>query len=169
MTDPKPSSQARLTHLDQQGNAQMVDVTSKEDTRRTARAEGWIRMSAEALDLIREGNAPKGDVLATARVAGIMAGKRTAELIPLCHVLPATSIKIDMDLDAELPGVRVRGTAEVAGQTGVELEALTAVTVALLTVYDMVKAVDRGMEIGAVRLVHKAGGRSGTWERDAGG
>lgn len=141
----------------------MVDVSDKVGTSREALAEGWIRMNADTLDLIRAGDAPKGDVLGTARIAGIQAGKRTGELIPLCHILPAMSVQVDVALDPDVPGVRARATARVAGQTGVELEALTAVSVALLTVYDMVKAVDRGMEIGGIRLLEKKGGRSGSW------
>ncbi len=152
-----------LTHIGPDGAARMVDVSAKAESAREAEAEGWIRMSQEALELILEGNAPKGDVLGTARIAGIQAGKRTGELIPLCHVLPATSLEVQLDPDRSLPGVRVRATARVTGQTGVELEALTATSVALLTVYDMVKAVDRGMEIGGVRLLRKSGGRSGSW------
>ena len=154
---------SELTHLGPDGAARMVDVSDKLGTSREALAEGWIRMSPATLELIRAGDAPKGDVLGTARIAGIQAGKRTGELIPLCHILPATSVQVDLELDPELPGVRVRATARVAGQTGVELEALTAVSVSLLTIYDMVKAADRGMEMGGIRLLKKEGGRSGSW------
>jgi cyclic pyranopterin phosphate synthase len=157
---------SELTHLGPDGAARMVDVSDKLGTSREALAEGWIRMSPATLALIRAGDAPKGDVLGTARIAGIQAGKRTGELIPLCHILPATSVQVDLELDPELPGVRVRGTARVAGQTGVELEALTAVSVSLLTIYDMVKAADRGMEMGGIRLLKKEGGRSGSWSAE---
>jgi cyclic pyranopterin phosphate synthase len=157
---------SELTHLGPDGAARMVDVSTKLGTSREALAEGWIRMSPATLALIRAGDAPKGDVLGTARIAGIQAGKRTGELIPLCHILPATSVQVDLELDPELPGVRVRATARVAGQTGVELEALTAVSVSLLTIYDMVKAADRGMEMGGIRLLKKEGGRSGSWSAE---
>ncbi len=156
----------RLTHVGPDGSARMVDVTGKDETSREAEAEGWIRMSPRALSLVNEGNAPKGDVLGTARIAGIQAGKRTAELIPLCHALPAVSLRVELVSDPALPGVRVNATARVNGQTGVEMEALTAVSVALLTVYDMVKAVDRGMEIGGVHLLRKEGGQSGSWSAE---
>lgn len=152
-----------LTHLDEEGRARMVDVAEKDVTDRTAVAEGRIRMSPEALEAIQEGRSPKGDVLQVAEVAGIMAGKRTGELVPLCHILPATSITVELEADAELPGVRARAIARISGQTGVEMEALTAVSVALLTVYDMIKSMDRGMSLERVRLVRKEGGRSGTW------
>jgi len=166
MTDPtgeRPPAE-RLTHLDAEGQARMVDVTAKPTTRRRAVAEGVIRMAAETARAIRAGDAPKGDVLGTARLAGIMAGKRTAELIPLCHPLPGTTISVELSVDDALPGVQARAEATVEGQTGVEMEALTAVTVALLTVYDMAKAMDRGMRIEGVRLLSKEGGRSGRWE-----
>lgn len=154
-----------LTHLDAQGHAHMVDVTGKDETRRAATATGVLRMSRTAFDRIREGSLPKGDVLATARIAGIMAGKRTAELIPLCHALPGASVEVALELREDLPGVQVSATARVKGQTGVEMEALTAASVALLTVYDMAKAIDRGMELGEIRLEQKSGGRSGAWSR----
>lgn len=144
----------------------MVDVSAKPMTRRRAVAEGRIRMAAETARAIAAGNAPKGDVLTTARLAGIMAGKRAAELIPLCHPLPGTSVTVDLTVDESLPGVRARAEAVVDASTGVEMEALTAVTVALLTVYDMAKALDRGMAIEGVRLLLKEGGRSGRWESD---
>jgi cyclic pyranopterin phosphate synthase len=145
----------KLTHLDERGRARMVDVGDKPESERTAVAEGTIRMSREAYDLIAAGDVAKGDVLAVAEVAGVMGAKRTGELIPLCHPLGLDVVQVDAALDDTLPGVRVRGTAKVTARTGVEMEALTAVTVALLTVYDMVKAVDRGMVIGDVRLVSK--------------
>ena len=157
---------AKLTHIDPGGAARMVDVSEKAATERVAVAEGRVRMSAETLALVMSGNAKKGDVLGTARIAGIMAAKRTSELIPLCHPLALTSVSIDLVPDAALPGIRLRATAKVSGQTGVEMEALTAVSVAALTIYDMVKAVDRSMQIEAVRLVEKSGGRSGIWKAD---
>lgn len=157
-----------LTHLDAEGRPRMVDVADKESSSREAAAVGRIRMSAEALRAIREGRTPKGDVLQVAELAGIMAGKRTGELIPLCHLLPATSLTVELQADEELPGVRARALARIAGRTGVEMEALTAVSVALLTVYDMVKSIDRGMRIEDVRLVRKSGGRSGTWTEESG-
>ena len=150
-----------LTHLDGAGAARMVDVGDKATTRREATAVGRIAMSAAALALVRDAAAKKGDVLAVARVAGIMAAKRTAELIPLCHPLPLTRVTIDLELEAD--GVSVAATCATAGRTGVEMEALTAASIALLTVYDMVKAVDRHMTIEAVRVVAKSGGKSGDW------
>ena len=156
----------RLTHVGEDGTARMVDVSDKPSSARTAEAEGWIRMSPASLELIERGDAPKGDVLGTARIAGIQAGKRTGELIPLCHILPGASLRVELEPDPTLPGVRARVVATISGQTGVEVEALTAVSVALLTVYDMVKAVDRGMEIGGIRLLRKEGGRSGSWRRE---
>jgi cyclic pyranopterin monophosphate synthase len=150
-----------LTHLDPTGAANMVDVSGKEATVRIARAEGAVVMLPETLQLIRKGDAKKGDVLGTARLAGIMAAKRTHELIPLCHPLLLSKVAVSCDLDEALPGVRVSAEVKVTGPTGVEMEALTAVSVACLTIYDMVKAVDRGMRIEAVRLRSKSGGRSG--------
>ncbi|MCC2111073.1 MAG: cyclic pyranopterin monophosphate synthase MoaC [Hyphomicrobiales bacterium] len=152
----------KLTHLDETGAANMVDVSAKDDTTRIAVAEGSVTMKPETLDLILSGNAKKGDVIATARVAGIMAAKRTHELIPLCHPLALSKVSVDIDADPALPGLRIRAMAKLTGKTGVEMEALTAATVACLTVYDMAKAVDRGMIIGDVRLVEKSGGKSGT-------
>lgn len=152
-----------LTHLDREGRASMVDVGDKAMTSRTAIAEGLVIMQAETLVMIRAGAAKKGDVLATARIAGIMAAKKTHELIPLCHPLLLTKAAIDFELDDALPGIRVTGLARVSGQTGVEMEALTAVTVACLTIYDMAKAVDRGMRIEGIRLLEKQGGKSGHW------
>ena len=150
-----------LTHIGPGGEAHMVDVSAKPATTRTARAQGCVVMQAATLALIRAGDAKKGDVLGTARLAGIMAAKRTAELIPLCHPLALTKVSVDLTLDDALPGVRVEALAKVTGQTGVEMEALTAVSVACLTIYDMVKAADRAMRIEGVRLVEKSGGASG--------
>ena len=160
MNDPRG-----LTHLDADGTPRMVDVGAKSETARVATAEGALRMSPEAFAAVREGKGPKGDALAVARLAGIMGGKRTPDLIPLCHALPGASMEVDLDLDPELPGVRVRATASYTGKTGVEMEALVSASVALLTVYDMAKAVDKGMEIQTVRLVAKSGGKSGPWAR----
>ncbi|CAD7053895.1 cyclic pyranopterin monophosphate synthase MoaC [Pseudorhizobium endolithicum] len=154
-----------LTHLDASGEANMVDVGAKAETERSATAEGYVRMLPETLTRIREGNAKKGDVIGTARLAGIMAAKKTADLIPLCHPLMLTKVAVDITEDAALPGLRVTATAKLTGKTGVEMEALTAVSVACLTIYDMAKAVDKGMEIGGVRLVEKVGGKSGTYRR----
>lgn len=155
-----------LTHIDAAGNPRMVDVSGKAASVRVAVAEGRIRMSADTLAAIRGGTVRKGDVLQVARLAGIMAGKRTADLIPLCHMLPGASITVRLDLDETLPGIVLRAEARVAGQTGVEMEALTAVSVGLLTVYDMAKSLDRGMVIESVRLLRKDGGKSGTWSVD---
>ena len=155
-----------LTHLDEKGAAAMVDVSSKAVTDRQAIAEGHITMMPETLDLIRKGNAKKGDVLGAARIAGIMAAKKTHELIPLCHPLLLSKIAVDLDLDDTLPGIRVIATVKLSGQTGVEMEALTAVSVALLTIYDMVKAADRAMVISAIRLIEKSGGKSGTYRAE---
>jgi len=155
-----------LTHLDDTGAARMVEVGGKADTQRRAVAGGTVTMARATLAAIIAGNAPKGDVIATARLAGIMAAKRTADLIPLCHPLPLTGVMIDIEADEALPGLRVTAAATVSGKTGVEMEALTAVSVACLTIYDMAKALDRGMVIGAIRLVEKSGGRSGHWRAD---
>ncbi|WP_375197484.1 cyclic pyranopterin monophosphate synthase MoaC [Sphingobium sp.] len=152
---------SRLTHLDEDGSAHMVDVSAKAVTTRQAVASGRIAMSEEAANAIAQGLVKKGDVLAVARVAGIMAAKRTADLIPLCHPIALSSVSIDFALDGS--GVTITATAKTAGQTGVEMEALTAATVALLTVYDMAKALDKGMVIGEVRLLSKTGGKSGEW------
>jgi cyclic pyranopterin monophosphate synthase len=154
-----------LTHLDDEGRARMVDVGGKAETARTARAEGAITMSLEALDAIERHALAKGDAIAAARIAGIMAAKRTAELIPLCHPIALTDAGVDLEVDRSLPGIRVAAWASTRGRTGVEMEALTAVTVALLTIYDMAKALDRGMEISEVRLTEKRGGKSGDWKR----
>lgn len=153
----------RLTHIDETGAAHMVDVGDKAVTSREATATGNVVMLPETLALIRDGLAKKGDVIATARIAGIMAAKRTHELIPLCHPLALTKVTLDIALDEALPGVTVTATCRVSGQTGVEMEALTAVSVACLTIYDMVKAADRGMTISDVRLLAKSGGKSGDW------
>jgi cyclic pyranopterin monophosphate synthase len=155
---------AGLTHFDAQGQAHMVDVSDKPVTNRLAVARGAVRMTSETLALITEGRAKKGDVLAVARLAGIMGAKRTADLIPLCHPLPITSVALDLTPDPALPGVVVEATVRTGGQTGVEMEALTAVTVACLTIYDMVKAVEKGMVIEGVRLVLKEGGKSGRYQ-----
>lgn len=152
-----------LTHLGPDGRARMVDVTAKDATRRVAIAEGRIVMAAETLSAIEAGDAPKGDVLGTARLAGIMAAKRTADLIPLCHAPPEASTTVRLEADPALPGIRAEAEVHLRGRTGVEMEALTAVTVALLTVYDMAKALDRGMRIEGVRLISKTGGASGAW------
>ena len=158
-----------LTHLTPQGEAHMVDVGGKPATSRRAVAGGRVRMARATLELALSGNAKKGDVLATARIAGIMAAKRTHELVPLCHPLALTKIEVAIVADDALPGFRVTAVAQVTGQTGVEMEALTAVSIACLTLYDMLKAVDRGMLIGDIGLLHKSGGASGDWtaERDA--
>ncbi len=156
----------KLTHLDATGAASMVDVSDKDMTIRVAVAEGAVVMAPETLALIQSGNAKKGDVLGTARIAGIMAAKKTHELIPLCHPLLLTKIAVDLTLDDKLPGVRVRATAKLSGQTGVEMEALTAVSVACLTIYDMVKAADRGMRIESIRLLEKSGGKSGDYRAE---
>jgi len=157
-------SDKSLSHFDASGKAHMVDVSGKEITSRVAVAEGHIVMSAATLALIEEGRAEKGDVLGTARLAGIMAAKRTSDLIPLCHPLPITKVALDLVTDSSLPGVRITATVKTAGQTGVEMEALTAVSVAALTVYDMTKAVQKDMEIGGIRVVLKEGGKSGRYE-----
>ncbi|MGE8133671.1 cyclic pyranopterin monophosphate synthase MoaC [Novosphingobium subterraneum] len=150
-----------LTHLDSSGTARMVDVGGKTETHRVAIARGLIRMSAATLEAIRNGNAPKGDVLGPARIAGIMAAKKTGDLIPLCHPLALDAVNVDFAFVAD--GIECTATASLSGRTGVEMEALTAVSLALLTIYDMAKALDRGMVIESVRLIEKRGGKSGTW------
>ncbi|MCU4653523.1 cyclic pyranopterin monophosphate synthase MoaC [Roseibacterium sp. SDUM158016] len=154
----------KLTHFDEGGRAHMVDVSEKAATARLAVAEGHVRMSAGTLALVEAGTAAKGDVLGVARLAGIMGAKRTADLVPLCHPLPVTKVAVELVPDPDLPGVRITATVKTNGQTGVEMEALTAVSVAALTVYDMLKAAEKGMEIGGVRLVLKEGGKSGRYE-----
>ncbi|ULB12721.1 cyclic pyranopterin monophosphate synthase MoaC (plasmid) [Cereibacter azotoformans] len=155
---------AGLSHFDEAGRAHMVDVSDKPVTARVALARGEVRMSAATLALVTEGRADKGDVLGVARLAGIMAAKRTADLIPLCHPLPITKVALDLTPDPGLPGIVVEATVRTGGQTGVEMEALTAVSVACLTIYDMVKAVEKGMEITGIRLLLKDGGKSGRFE-----
>ena len=157
-----------FTHLDEHGRPRMVDVGDKEVTRRIAVAEGGIRMAPETLAAIVEGRAAKGAVLTVAEIAGIMGAKRTSDLIPLCHPIPLTSVRVELEADEALPGIRARATTRTDGKTGVEMEALTAVSCALLTVYDMCKAMDRGMSIVEVRLLHKEGGQSGIWTATAG-
>jgi len=152
-----------LTHFDAQGSAHRVDVSEKAVTDRIAVAEAWIKMTQETFDIITEGRAKKGDVIGVARLAGIMGAKRTSDLIPLCHPLPITKVSLDLDPDADLPGLRITATVKTTGQTGVEMEALTAASTAALTVYDMAKAVDKGMEIGGLRVVLKDGGKSGRY------
>jgi cyclic pyranopterin phosphate synthase len=151
----------KLSHINEQGQAQMVAVGHKPDTDRYALAKGEIRMLPATLELIRKGEMKKGDVLTVAKIAGVMAAKRTAELIPLCHPIPLTQIEIDFELDEDLPGIRIRAAAHTVGKTGVEMEALTAVSVAALTIYDMAKAVEKSMHIQNIRLVEKKGGLSG--------
>jgi cyclic pyranopterin monophosphate synthase len=160
-TKPAAPAAAKLSHIDQRGQAHMVDVSAKLPTERIAVAEGKVIMRKDTLDLVIEGNALKGDVLGAARLAGIMAAKRTHSLIPLCHPLPITKVVIEINPEHSLPGFLVQATVKVTGPTGVEMEALTAVSVACLTIYDMVKAVERGMRIEGIRLLEKSGGRSG--------
>jgi cyclic pyranopterin monophosphate synthase len=155
-----------LTHFDDQGQARMVDVSAKPVTDRVAVARGHVVMARETLALVTEGRASKGDVLGVARLAGIMGAKRTADLIPLCHPLPITAVALELTADTALPGIVIEATVRTGGQTGVEMEALTAVTVAALTVYDMVKAADRAMRIEGVRLILKDGGKSGRYEAE---
>ncbi len=157
---------AKLTHLDDDGNAVMVDVSDKDATERTATAKGSVLMAAETMALIRAGGVKKGDVLSVAQLAGIMAAKKTPDLIPLCHPLALTSITVDLVCDPERGAVDITATCKLKGKTGVEMEALSAVSVAALTVYDMCKAADRGMRITDIRLTHKAGGKSGTFEAE---
>ena len=155
---------AGLTHFDGKGDAHMVDVSEKAVTSRVATAEGWVKMARETFDIITEGRAKKGDVLGVARLAGIMGAKQCASLIPLCHPLPITKVSVELAPDAALPGIRIQATVKTTGQTGVEMEALTAVNIAALTVYDMSKAVDKAMEIGGIRVTLKDGGKSGRYE-----
>ena len=155
----------KLTHIDASGEAHMVDVGDKAETVRVAVAEGFVKMKPETLALIREGNAKKGDVIGTARLAGIMAAKQTANLIPLCHPLMLTKVAVDIAEDAALPGLRVEALVKLSGKTGVEMEALTAVSIACLTIYDRAKAADKAMEIVNIRLLEKSGGKSGDFRR----
>lgn len=157
----------RLTHIDAHGNATMVDVGAKPETHRVAVASGRIVMSADALAAVREGNAPKGDVLGTARIAGIMAAKRTADLVPMCHPLALDAVGIDFRFEDD--AIRATATASLTGKTGVEMEAMTAACVALLTIYDMAKALDKAMVLGDVRLIEKRGGKSGHWRAEDAG
>lgn len=157
---------SELTHIGKSGEAHMVDVGEKASTSREATAIGHVKMLPETLKIVMEGNAKKGDVLATARIAGIMASKKTSDLIPLCHPIGLTKVTVDIEPDENLPGLRVSAMAGVSGQTGVEMEALTACTITCLTIYDMVKAVDRGMEISGIVLAEKKGGKSGHWKRE---
>ncbi len=150
-----------LTHIGASGEAHMVDVSGKDDTIRLAVAEGYVRMKPETLSTIRDGNAKKGDVIGTARIAGIMAAKQTSNLIPLCHPLMLSKVTVDILEDANLPGLRIEATVKLTGKTGVEMEALTAVSITCLTIYDMAKAVDKTMEIGGIRVLEKSGGKSG--------
>ena len=160
-TKPSTTASPALTHIGASGEARMVDVSDKAATERLAVAEGRVVMAKATLDLIRSGNAKKGDVLGTARIAGIMAAKRTSELIPLCHPLALSKVTVEIEPDAKLPGCVVRASVKVTGQTGVEMEALTAVSVACLTIYDMIKAVERGVRIEGIHLIEKLGGKSG--------
>ena len=155
---------SKLTHFDGKGDAHMVDVSDKAVTSRVAVAEGWVRMAQATYDIISQGRAKKGDVLGVARLAGIMGAKQCSNLIPLCHPLPISKVAVELHPDPDLPGVRIEATVKTTGQTGVEMEALTAVNIAALTVYDMSKAVDKAMEIGGIRVVLKDGGKSGRYE-----
>lgn len=156
---------SRLSHLDEHGRARMVDVSEKEMTARTARAIGSLTCLPATLDQVRAGTTPKGSVIGTAEVAGVMAAKRTAELIPLCHPLPLTKADVSIEIDDELPGFRVQAEVRTKGVTGVEMEALTAVSVACLTLFDMLKAIDRTMKVGGIEITAKSGGKSGDWGR----
>ncbi|MDA4847700.1 cyclic pyranopterin monophosphate synthase MoaC [Hoeflea poritis] len=160
------SSDSKLTHIGEDGAANMVDVGGKADTERVAVAEGFVKMAPQTLTLIRDGDAKKGDVIGVARLAGIMGAKRTSDLIPLCHPLMLSKVSVDISEEPDLPGLRVEVMAKLSGKTGVEMEALTAVSVACLTIYDMAKAADKAMEITGIRLVSKTGGKSGAWQRD---
>jgi cyclic pyranopterin monophosphate synthase len=157
---------SRLTHLDERGRARMVDVSDKQVTARTASARGFLTCSPETLAQVRAGTTPKGSVIHTAEVAGIMAAKRTAELIPLCHPLPLAKIEVRVDIDDELPGFHVASEVRTNAVTGAEMEALTAVSIACLTLFDMLKAIDRSMTIGGVEVVSKSGGKSGDWRKE---
>lgn len=161
-------SDSPLTHFDADGQAHMVDVSGKAVTDRVALAEGFVRMTAETLALVTSGTAKKGDVLGIARLAGIMGAKKTSDLIPLCHPLPITKVALELEPQPSLPGLRITATVKTGGQTGVEMEALTAVSTACLTVYDMLKAAEKGMEITGIRLLRKEGGKSGTYTAETG-
>ncbi|MDB9526638.1 cyclic pyranopterin monophosphate synthase MoaC [Oscillatoria sp. CS-180] len=163
MTSPE-ISESRLSHLDAAGQANMVDVSHKAVTTREAIAEGSLKMAASTLEQIEQGNSPKGDVLGTARIAGIMAAKQTSALIPLCHPLPLSKVKVSIEPDRALPGYRIQATVKTKAETGVEMEALTAVSVAALTLYDMAKALEKSMEIQSIRLLQKTGGKSGDYQ-----
>lgn len=163
----RPGGYMEFTHIDENGHAAMVDVTAKEVTSRMAIAEGTITVSEECFRKISEGTAPKGDVLGCARIAGIMGAKRTSELIPLCHILNLTQVTVDFEMDPEKNRIRALCTVRCKGRTGVEMEALTGVSLALLTIYDMCKAIDKAMEIGQIRLLHKEGGKSGIYDRES--
>ena len=156
----------QLTHLDKEGKADMVDISHKDSTDRVAVALGQVRMTLETLALIKSGNTKKGDVIATARLAGIMAAKKTSEIIPLCHHLSLSKVSVDIEPVQNLPGLKVKATAKVTGKTGVEMEALTAVSITCLTIYDMAKAIDRGMVIENIKLLEKSGGKSGSWSSE---
>ncbi|MEM9106120.1 MAG: cyclic pyranopterin monophosphate synthase MoaC [Pseudomonadota bacterium] len=156
----------KLTHIGEDGEAHMVDVGGKADSERVAVAEGFVKMAPETLKTIQSGDAKKGDVIGTARLAGIMAAKKTADLIPLCHPLMLTKVTVDISEAPDLPGLRIEAMAKLTGKTGVEMEALTAVSVACLTIYDMAKAADKAMEISGIRLLTKTGGKSGDWHRN---
>lgn len=155
-----------MTHFDSTGRARMVDITGKPVTERMAKARGVIRMKRETLDAIRDGATKKGDVIAVARIAGIMAAKRTSELVPLCHPIPLSDVDLTIELDESLPGARVTASAKTAAQTGVEMEAVVAATVTLITIFDMVKGMDRDLVIGEITVTEKHGGKSGDWVRD---
>ena len=155
-----------LSHLDESGRARMVDVGDKDATRREARAEAWVSVSPETIELISSQSLPKGDVFATARIAGIAAAKKTPDLIPLCHPLKLDTVEVDFEVDEEVSSIRVESCAMVTDRTGAEMEALVAAAVAALTIYDMCKAVERGAEIKSLRLLYKSGGKSGTWQRE---
>jgi cyclic pyranopterin monophosphate synthase len=162
----KKSLENALTHLNPEGEARMVDVSEKATTKRSATAEALVLMSAATLEQIASGNAPKGDVLGTVRIAGIMAAKQTSNLIPLCHPLPISKVTIDILPDKSLPGYRIQATVKIEGKTGVEMEAMTAASVAALTLYDMAKAIEKSIVIGSVRLLRKTGGKSGDYQAD---
>jgi cyclic pyranopterin monophosphate synthase len=166
--DPATDSTSTLTHLDAQGQAQMVDVSAKSSTLRQATAMGTVTMQPSTLEAIQSGNAPKGDVIGTARLAGIMAAKQTALLIPLCHPLPLKKIEVNIEPDPSLPGYRIQATVKTKSETGVEMEALTAVSIAALTLYDMAKALEKTMLIGNIQLLEKIGGKSGHWQNPPG-